>query len=126
MGQGLRSRRHKGPLPTAEERRMPALPRTSREALPRTSREVRLASLPDGLPRPEHFEVVETPLPVPEERQVLVRTRFFHVFAALRTLIGGSVKGAPFPPLLPGDTLFGAAIGGVVSAPADRGVRPGA
>lgn len=112
---------------------MPALPRTSREAmprtsgeaLPRTSREVRLARLPDGLPRPEHFEIVETPLPVPEAGQVLVRNRFFHVFAALRTLIGGGVKGAPFPPLLPGDTLFGAAIGEVVAAPADSGLRPG-
>ncbi|GLZ07891.1 NADP-dependent oxidoreductase [Actinomadura sp. NBRC 104412] len=91
----------------------------------RTSREVRLATLPDGLPRPEHFDIVETPLPVPEPGQVLLRNRYFQVFPSLRTLIGGGVPGAPLPPLHPGDTLFGAAIGEVVSAPGDSGLRPG-
>lgn len=85
-------------------------------------REVRLAALPEGLPRPEHFEIVETPMP---EGEVLVRNRSFQVFAALRTLMSGSLEGTPFPPLRPGDTLFGAAIGEVVSAPADSGLRPG-
>lgn len=93
--------------------------------LPRVSREVRLAAVPSGLPRPADFTVAETPLPVPGTGEVLVRNRFFHVFAALRTLLGGGVAGAPFPPLRPGDTLFGAAIGEVVTAPADGGPRPG-
>nr|WP_066363799.1 NADP-dependent oxidoreductase [Herbidospora mongoliensis] len=93
--------------------------------MPDTSREVRLATLPSGLPRPQDFAVVETPMPVPKPGQVLVRNRFFHVFAALRTLIGGSVPGAPFPGLSPGDTLFGAAIGEVVTADGDDGPRPG-
>ncbi|MFG2005167.1 MDR family NADP-dependent oxidoreductase [Spirillospora sp. NPDC048911] len=94
--------------------------------LPRTHREVRLAGKPaDGLPRPEHFEIVEVALPAPGADEVLVRNRFFHVFAALRTLIGGGLDGAPFPPLHPGDTLFGAAIGEVVSAPEGAGFEPG-
>jgi NADPH-dependent curcumin reductase CurA len=93
--------------------------------LPASVREVRLASLPDGLPEPEHFTIVRTPPPVPGDGDVLVRNRFFHVFPALRTLIGGGVAGAPFPPLRPGDTLFGAAIGEVVSAPPNTGLRPG-
>ncbi|MFI0448899.1 MDR family NADP-dependent oxidoreductase [Actinomadura sp. 6N118] len=94
--------------------------------LPRTHREVRLAGKPaGGLPRPEHFEIVEAALPIPGEGEVLVRNRFFHVFAALRTLIGGGQEGAPFPPLLPGDTLFGAAIGEVVSAPEGVAFEPG-
>ena len=76
--------------------------------LPQTSREIRLTTVPDGLPNPEHFVVAEVPLPVPDDGQVLVRNRFFHVFAALRTLIGGSVEGTPVPPLCPGDTLLGA------------------
>ncbi|GAA4239268.1 NADP-dependent oxidoreductase [Actinomadura meridiana] len=56
---------------------------------------------------------------------MLVRNRFFHVFPSIRTLIGGGVKDAPFPPLRPDDTLFGPAIGEVVSAPSDTDLRPG-
>ncbi|CAO5158976.1 Alcohol dehydrogenase [Frankia sp. AiPs1] len=89
------------------------------------SREVRLATVPAGLPQPADFEVVEVPVPTPGEGEALVRNRYFHVFAALRTLFGGSVEGAPFPPIHPGDTLFGAAIGEVVSAPAGSGLRSG-
>jgi 2-alkenal reductase len=85
----------------------------------RTGREVRLAVLPEGLPRPEHFAVTQVPAPEPGPDQVLVRNRFFQVFPALRTLIGGGVPGAPMPPLRPGDTLFGAAIGEVLTAPGD-------
>ncbi|WP_211265757.1 hypothetical protein [Actinacidiphila oryziradicis] len=43
--------------------------------LPRTAREVRLSVVPDGLPAPEHFAVVQTPLPVPGAGQVLVRSQ---------------------------------------------------
>ncbi|MFI1658060.1 hypothetical protein ACH4ZU_24570 [Streptomyces sp. NPDC020472] len=35
------------------------------------------------------------------------------------------MKDAPFPPLEPGDPLVGAAVGEVVSAPDDCGLRPG-
>ncbi|MFI0486524.1 zinc-binding dehydrogenase [Actinomadura sp. 9N215] len=93
--------------------------------MPGRSREVQLAVQPDGLPKPEHFAVVEAPMPVPGDGEVLVRNRFFHVSPALRTLIGGSVKGAPFPRLRPGDTLYGKAIAEVMSAPPDAGVQPG-
>ncbi|WP_141579569.1 NADP-dependent oxidoreductase [Actinomadura sp. WMMA1423] len=94
-------------------------------SLPPTSRVVRLAAVPGGLPEPEHFSVVEEPVPVPADGELLVRNRFFLVFPSLRTLIGGGVKGTPFPPLRQGDALFGAAIGEVVSAPGDSGLRPG-
>jgi NADPH-dependent curcumin reductase CurA len=94
-------------------------------SLPGTSRVVRLTALPEGLPTPEHFAVVQVPTPVPAEGEVLVRNRFFQVFPALRTLIGGGLEGTPFPPLRPGDTLFGQAIGEIVSAPPDSGLRPG-
>ena len=91
----------------------------------RMSRVVRLTAVPDGLPKPEHFAVVREPVPVPGEGEVLVRNRFFQVFPALRTLIGGGVKGTPFPPLRPGDALFGAAVGEVVAAPRDSGLHAG-
>ncbi|GLY90377.1 MDR family NADP-dependent oxidoreductase [Actinoallomurus iriomotensis] len=92
---------------------------------PHTSREVRLAAVPSGIPRPEDFTVAEAPVPEPGPGEVLVKNRFFHVFAALRTLIGGSVEGAPFAGLRPGDPLFGPAIGEVVTAPAGGDLRPG-
>ena len=94
-------------------------------ALPRTSREVRLATVPEGLPAPEHFTVVESPLPEPGTGQVLVRNRHFLVFPGLRTLIGGEVDGLPLPRLRSGDTLFGPAVGEVVAAPADGPLRVG-
>ncbi|KUF14341.1 MDR family NADP-dependent oxidoreductase [Streptomyces silvensis] len=102
----------------------PPLPSPSL-ALPRVSREVRLAALPAGLPQAAHFEVVETSVPVPGPDEVLVRNRYFHVFPALRTLIGGGVEGAPFPPLRVGDPLFGAAVGEVVAVGAAAGAPGG-
>jgi NADPH-dependent curcumin reductase CurA len=70
--------------------------------VPRTSREIRLAVSPDGLPEPADLAVTETPVPVPGPGEVLVRNHFFTVFAALRTLLGGGVPGAPLPALHPG------------------------
>ncbi|MGI5161141.1 MDR family NADP-dependent oxidoreductase [Microbispora sp. CA-102843] len=97
------------------------MPRT----LPRAAREIRLAEIPSGLPGPEHLAVAEVPLPVPGAGEVLVRNRWFQVFPSLRTLIAGGVPGTPFPPLRPGDTLFGPAVGEVVTAPDGGGLRPG-
>jgi NADPH-dependent curcumin reductase CurA len=94
-------------------------------SLPSTSGEVRLRTRPVGLPGPEHFEVVEVPMPVRREREVLLRNRYFHVFASVRMLIGGAVDGTPFKPINPGDTLGGAAIGEVIEAPEDSGLCPG-
>ncbi|WP_406056732.1 NADP-dependent oxidoreductase [Streptomyces sp. NBC_01077] len=91
-----------------------------------THREIRLRNRPvHGLPGPEHLDLVRTERPVPAPGEVLVRNRWFAVSAALRTLIGGGVAGAPFPPVEPGDPLFGAAVGEVVSNASDGGPRPG-
>ncbi|MFJ4871716.1 MDR family NADP-dependent oxidoreductase [Streptomyces sp. NPDC088757] len=90
-----------------------------------THREIRLRTRPaHGLPSSEHLELVTTALPVPAPGEVLVRNRWFAVQAALRTLISGRIEGAPLPSVEPGDTLFGAAVGEVVSAP-PGGPRPG-
>jgi NADPH-dependent curcumin reductase CurA len=91
----------------------------------RTSREIRVAAVPDGLPEPADLAVAVAPVPVPGPGDALVRNRFFLVFAALRTLLGGGVPGAPFPGLSQGDALFGPAIGEVITAPEGSGLRAG-
>ncbi|MER7911347.1 NADP-dependent oxidoreductase [Streptomyces sp. NPDC096068] len=91
-----------------------------------THREIRLRTRPaHGLPTPDHLELVTTARPVPAPGEVLVRNRWFAVQAALRTLVSGRIEGAPLPSVEPGDTLFGAAVGEVVSAPHGGGPRPG-
>lgn len=89
------------------------------------AREVRLAEVPDGLPGARHLAVVDAPMPVPKPGEALVRNRWFQVSPALRTLIAGGVPGAPLPPLRPGDTLLGPAVGEVVTAAEGGGPRPG-
>lgn len=90
------------------------------------SREVRLAVVPDGLPRPEHFVVVDVPAPVAGPGQVLVRNRFFQVSARVRMLMSSAIEGTPLPAVRPEDSLPSAAVGEVVTAPEDSGLRPGA
>ncbi|MGY0019152.1 MDR family NADP-dependent oxidoreductase [Streptomyces sp. cg35] len=94
-------------------------------ALPGTTRLIRLAAVPEGLPAPEHFSVVEEPLAAPGADQVLVRNRHFLVFPGLRTLMGGEADGMPLPRLRRGDALVGPAVGEVVAAPAGGPLSPG-
>lgn len=94
-------------------------------SLPSVSREVRLVATPVGLPRPADFEVVETPLPVAADQQVLVRNRFFQVSARLRPLLSGATEGTPLPAVRPGESPPSATIGEVVEAPEGSGLRTG-
>jgi NADPH-dependent curcumin reductase CurA len=89
------------------------------------SREIQLAVVPDGLPKPEDFVVVERPMPVADPDEVLVRNRFFQVSARLRTLLSDTEADTPLPLVRPGDPLPSATIGEVVTAPNDSGLRPG-
>ncbi|MFD7732018.1 zinc-binding dehydrogenase [Kitasatospora phosalacinea] len=93
--------------------------------VPETVREVRLARRPQGRPVAADLVVVETPAPEPAAGQVLLRNRWFLLFAGLATLLGETPPGAPWPSIEPGGTLFGPAVAEVVDAPADSGLRPG-
>ncbi|GAA0473661.1 hypothetical protein Aca07nite_83360 [Actinoplanes capillaceus] len=53
-----------------------------------SSYEVRVATIPEGLPRPADLTVVRTPVPAAGPGEVLVRNRFF---AALRTLLNAEI-----------------------------------
>ena len=48
------------------------------------NRQVLLASRPDGIPQAQHFEIVETTVPVPGPGQVLVRNAWLSVEPAMR------------------------------------------
>jgi NADPH-dependent curcumin reductase CurA len=89
------------------------------------SREIHLTTVPDGLPRPEHFALVDRPMPVPGAGEALVRNRFFQVSARLRTLIANTVADTPLPAVRPGDPIPSATIGNIVTAPAGSGLHPG-
>ncbi|MBR0898328.1 NADP-dependent oxidoreductase [Bradyrhizobium tropiciagri] len=93
-----------------------------------TAREVRLKIRPEGLPGPQHFELVEAPLRLAGADEVLVRNRFFLVSASLRQMVSQGaedVPGVPFPALRVGDGLRGEAIGEVVTASLAGGLAPG-
>lgn len=51
---------------------------------PRLNRQVRLKSRPDGIPQPEHFEIVAAALPDLGEKQILVRNEYLSVEPAMR------------------------------------------
>ncbi|MFI6874861.1 hypothetical protein ACIBL6_15605 [Streptomyces sp. NPDC050400] len=53
-------------------------------------------------------------MPVPAARQLLVRKRQFLVFAGLCTRVSRQGEGFAFPPLMPGQALFGPVLGEVV------------
>ena len=57
---------------------------SSTPAIAPVSREIRVAA---GPAVPAELTVTEAPTPVPGPGQVLVRNRYFHVYAALRTLL---------------------------------------
>lgn len=52
--------------------------------MPNSNRQVRLKSRPDGIPRAEHFEIVETPLPKVRDGELLVRNDYLSVEPAMR------------------------------------------
>ncbi|SES42166.1 MDR family NADP-dependent oxidoreductase [Actinokineospora terrae] len=78
-------------------------------------RVVRLVAVPEGLPRPEDFEVVEVAVGEPGPGEVLVRNRYFQVSARLRTLFAGGVEGAPLPPVRVGEVPPSITVGEVVA-----------
>jgi len=83
----------------------------------RLSREVILIDHTSGELKAEHFAIVQTTARSPGPGEVLVRNRWFRVSISTRLMAeqgAEEVKGIPFPPLNPGDTLADGAIGEVV------------
>ncbi|MGW7488944.1 MDR family NADP-dependent oxidoreductase [Streptomyces sp. NPDC054786] len=91
-------------------------------AIPAMHREVRLADRAEGQLTVRHFNVVEVPVPEPGPGHVLVRTRVMAVTAAMRTQMAG--MRLPMASFVPGEALWGSAVGEVVAAPGG-GFTPG-
>ncbi|MFF2808848.1 MDR family NADP-dependent oxidoreductase [Streptomyces sp. NPDC058000] len=91
--------------------------------LPAVHREVRLARRADDTQLTErHFAVVEVPRPEPGPGQVLVRTRFMAVTAAMRTRM--TAARLPMSSFELDRPLWGSAVGEVVAATGDT-LAPG-
>jgi NADPH-dependent curcumin reductase CurA len=62
------------------------------------NRQVRLKSRPTGIPQPEHFEIVEGPVPEPADGEVLIRNIYLSVDPAMRGWVNAAASYAePVP-----------------------------
>ncbi len=87
------------------------------------SREILLAARPEAEPGPEHFELVEVPIPHPEAGELLVRNLWMSVDPYMR----GRMWDRPsyVPPFQVGAPLEGGAVGEVLSRGEGGGPAPG-
>jgi NADPH-dependent curcumin reductase CurA len=69
------------------------------------NRQIILAARPHGNPKASDFEIVERPVPVPDDGQVLVRNILFSLDPFNRILMGNA--NSDQPPIGLGDTMFG-------------------
>jgi len=92
--------------------------------MPATSvnRQIVLASRPDGIPKPEDFRSVESPVPQPSPGQVLIRHTWLGLAPAARLRM--SEAASYREPMALGDVVYGQAIGTVVESRAAE-LRPG-
>jgi leukotriene B4 12-hydroxydehydrogenase/15-oxo-prostaglandin 13-reductase len=78
------------------------------------NRQFKLAAVPVGMPKESDFSVVETPMPVPGDGQVLIKTAYLSVDPYMRGRITGVKSYAD--PVMVGDVMVGAAVGRVVES----------
>ena len=78
------------------------------------TREIRLASRPEGVPKPENFELAEVPVPEPAEGESLVRNEYLSVDPYMRGRMR-DVK-SYLPPFEVGEVMTGGAVGQVVAS----------
>ncbi len=85
--------------------------------------EIRLAARPEAEPRPEHFELVEVPVPDPGPGEILVRNLWMSVDPYMR----GRMSDRPsyVPPFQIGAPLQGGAVGEVLAGGDGGGPAPG-
>ncbi len=90
--------------------------------MPTTNRQVALKARPTGIPGPEHFEIVERPVPEPRDGEVLVRNIYLSVDPAMRGWL--SAVGNYSAPVAIGEVMRSYATGRV-EASTTPAYRPG-
>jgi NADPH-dependent curcumin reductase len=88
----------------------------------RPNRQVRLISRPSGIPRAEHFEIVEAPVPAISDGQVLVRNIYLSVDPAMRGWV--SAVASYSEPVALGAVMRSLAVGRVEKS-RNSGFHPG-
>jgi NADPH-dependent curcumin reductase CurA len=78
------------------------------------NRQVRLKARPSGIPQPEHFEIVEAPVPEPAEGQILVRNIFLSVEPAMRGWVSSVANYSEPVPI--GGVMRGFAVGRIAAS----------
>jgi NADPH-dependent curcumin reductase len=78
------------------------------------NREVRLKARPSGIPQAEHFEIVDAPVPVPTDGQVVVRNLYLSVEPAMRGWV--SSVGNYSEPVPLGGVMRAFAVGRIVAS----------
>ncbi len=79
-----------------------------------TNRQLKVKVWPQGLPGPEHFELVEAPRPTPGDAEVLIRNQWLSIDPYYRHSLGPRFLGTPF--CHPGDVMMGVTQGVVVES----------
>ena len=78
------------------------------------NRQITLAARPEGFPVPEDFKLVETPIPEPDEGEVLSRTLFMSVDPYMRGRMNDRASYAANVQI--GDVMVGGTVGEVVAS----------
>jgi len=79
--------------------------------------QIQLADTPEGNPLPEHFNIVPTPMPEPDQGQVLCATQYLSLDPYMRSQMAGRhMSGA----INPGDLMRGETISKVVESKNDE------
>ena len=80
----------------------------------RVNRQVIVKKRPVGIPEAEHFEIVEAPVPGPQEGQILVRNIYLSVDPAMRGWVNAAANYLDPVPL--GGVMRSFAVGRVVES----------
>ena len=85
------------------------------------NQQIILVERPDGWVTPEHFKLIESPMPVPKDGEILVRNHWLSLDPYMRSRISAAKSYAQG--VEPGQLMVGGTVGEVIESRSDRFVR---